>query len=186
MVFLKCRAYGPHHKEQKIALVDRDGKTVRIDPETGEAYLGMYNQGFPDRCWSPDGQVVVFSTPCKSSLQSYALHLGNSKPSIYCLIYFEFNMYCLISGSQKITKLAVPEGCTGTVVLDVYEDLILAVGVCLTRPDQLYIGRIDFGRLGDGSLSWKRLSAPQDLHLSLSADLQNFKTPDGQEFEVFF
>ena len=44
--------------------------------ETSDSYQGMYNQSFPERCWSPNGKMMSFTTPCKSSVQSYALSLG--------------------------------------------------------------------------------------------------------------
>lgn len=75
-VYLTSIAYGPHHKEQKIVTISSDGTVRQTEPKTSDSYLGMYNQSFPERCWSPDGKFVFFSTPCKSSLQSYALQLG--------------------------------------------------------------------------------------------------------------
>ena len=79
VIYLKCQAYGPHHKEQKIILVSRVGVDRQIDTSKTDrqVYRGMYSQSFPDRCFSPDGKAVVFTSPCKSSIQSYVLLLGN-------------------------------------------------------------------------------------------------------------
>ena len=59
--------------------------------------------------------------------------------------------------SCQIHQLSLPEGCSGCVVLDVFEDLILLNGVSLTRPDQLFIGRINYSALNE-AVSWKCLS----------------------------
>ena len=56
--------------------INPDGKLEQISPVTSETYLGMYNQSFPERCWGIDGKFIFYSTPCKSSLQSYALQMG--------------------------------------------------------------------------------------------------------------
>lgn len=76
IIYLASQAFGPHHKEQKLVAINADGTIQQITPVTSETYMGMYNQSFPDRCWSTDGKFIFFSTPCKSSLQSYALHTG--------------------------------------------------------------------------------------------------------------
>ena len=76
IIYLLSLAYGPHHKEQKITSISPDGTIRQIESETSDSYQGMYNQSFPERCWSPDGKMIYFTTPCKSSVQSYALSLG--------------------------------------------------------------------------------------------------------------
>ena len=74
IVYLKSQAYGPHHKEQKMVHINEKGMCT-IDVEATDSYRGMYNQGFPKRCWSPSGKEIVFTSPCKSSVQSYILEL---------------------------------------------------------------------------------------------------------------
>lgn len=93
----------------------------------------------------------------------------------------------LFTDSADIQQLSLPNGCTGSAVLDVLEDLILVVGVSLIRPDQLFIGRVDWANL-KSAIEWKRLTSGNELPTehSLSSDLLSFKTPDAMEFEVIF
>jgi len=162
IVYLKSQAYGPHHKEQKIVCINDKGMNT-VDLETCDSYRGMYNQAFPSRCWSPSGKEIIFTSPCKSSIQSYVLEL-------------DFN---------RIRQLSLPEGCSGSVVLDVFEDLILVNGVSLTQPDQLFIGRIDYTAL-DKTVVWQCLSSGTRLptDFKLASDLLTFHLPDQMEYEA--
>jgi len=69
--------------------------------------------------------------------------------------------------------------------LDVFEDLILLNGVSLTRPDQLFIGRINYSAL-DEPVTWKCLSAGTHLpaDITLATDLLTFHLPDEMLYEV--
>lgn len=95
--------------------------------------------------------------------------------------------YCVMvsSDSNEIQQLSLPDGCTGSIILDVLEDVVLAVGVCLTRPDQLYIGRVNWADV-KSHIDWKRLSSFNELpsEHTLSSDLFTLQTSDGMEFEV--
>uniref|UniRef100_A0A0P5PDY1 acylaminoacyl-peptidase n=1 Tax=Daphnia magna TaxID=35525 RepID=A0A0P5PDY1_9CRUS len=164
LVYLTSLAYGPHHKEQQIAIISPDGTVQQVHSDSSESYQGMYNQSFPERCWSSDGKLVFFTTPCKSSVQSYALVLD----------------------SFKVHKLSLPDGCTGSVVLDVFQDLILVCGVSLTRPDQLFIGRFDPARVNEAPIQWKGLSGNNVLPSahSLATDVLSFKPEDDMEYEA--
>lgn len=184
IVYLTSSAFGPHHKEQKIACINSDGTIRQIDVKTSESYLGMYNQSFPERCWSPDGKHLFFSTPCRSSLQTYALHIGKgffSNGKCLSLIF----LVLVVLESSQIFKLSVPDSCTGSVLLDVSEDYILISGVSLTRPDQLYVGRLNYENLSD-SIEWKCLSRNNELAVTtmLDADVLSFKPEDNMEFDV--
>ena len=66
-IYPKCQAYGPHHKEQKIILMNRGRVNRQIDTSKTDrkVYRGMYSQSFPDRCFSTDGKSVVFTSLCK-------------------------------------------------------------------------------------------------------------------------
>ena len=87
--------------------------------------------------------------------------------------------------SCQIHQLSLPEGCSGAVVLDVFQDLILLNGVSLTRPDQLFIGRINYSAL-DEAVVWKCLSTgtPLPTDFSLATDLLTFNLPDEMLYEV--
>nr|CAH0112866.1 unnamed protein product [Daphnia galeata] len=163
-IYLSSLAYGPHHKEQKISSISPDGIVQQIETGTSESYQGMYNQSFPDRCWSPDGKLIFFTTPCKSSVQTYALNWESS----------------------KICKLSLPNGCTGSVVLDVFEDLILVCGVSLTRPDQLFIGRFNSAKINEEPIQWTCLTGNNELPptQSLAADVLSFKVEGDMEYEA--
>ena len=66
------------------------------------------------------------------------------------------------------------------------DDFILLVGVSLIRPDQLYIGRVDWTDV-KSSVNWKQLSSGNKLSVmmdNLAADLFLFKASDETEFEV--
>nr|CAH0109618.1 unnamed protein product [Daphnia galeata] len=137
------------------------GIVQQIETETTKSYQGMYNQSFPDRCWSPDGKLTFFTTPCKSSVQTYALNWE----------------------SFKICKLSLPNGCTGSVVLDVFEDWILVCGVSLTRPDQIFIGHKPGAYpmdMPDSLTGNKELPSTQ----SLVADVVSFKVEGDMEYEA--
>lgn len=95
-IYLKSIAYGPHHKEQQIVTVDGSGNLRVVHTEPSDCYLGMYGQSFPDRCWSMDGKFVVFSSPFKSSIQSYALNLSILTKLLLChaiLVYTNVFFY---------------------------------------------------------------------------------------------
>jgi hypothetical protein len=40
VIYLKCQAYGPHHKEQKIILVNREGVDRQIDTSKTDRKVG--------------------------------------------------------------------------------------------------------------------------------------------------
>ncbi len=156
-----------------------------METGTNESYQGMYNQSFPDRCWSPDGKLVFFTTPCKSSIQSYALNLGNYQHNCYhCskLVPFSFS-----ADSSSVCKLSLPEGCTGSVVLDVFQDVILVFGVSLIRPDQLFIGRFNSEKIDEKPIEWKCLTGKKSLPptQSLASDVLSVKLAGDMEYEVF-
>ena len=75
IAYLTCRSYGPHHKQQQVNVLDAKGIRI-VETELSPQFYGMYGQEFPDRCWSSDGKKILFTTPCRSSLQSYVLDLG--------------------------------------------------------------------------------------------------------------
>ena len=83
----------------------------------------------------------------------------------------------------------MPEGCTGCVILDVLEDLILVCGVSLTRPDQVFIGPVNHAKIAEGPIEWKCLSRNNELppDRSLATDLLYFKhQSDDTEYEVAY
>ena len=159
-------------------------ETCAIDVKATDWYRGMYSQSFPKRCWSPNGREIIFTSPCKSSIQSYILELGWFL--IWLLPNFKVISWMAFLDSCQIHQLSLPEGCSGCVVLDVFEDLILLNGVSLTRPDQLFIGRINYSALNE-AVSWKCLSngTPLPTDFTLATDLLTFNLPDEMLYEVF-
>ena len=79
----------------------------------------------------------------------------------------------------------MPDECTGGIVLDAAGDYLLLNGVCLTRPDRLYVGRIDW-RAVDGPLQWVRLGSGDGLPPGrpLESHLHTLRRPDGTEYEA--
>ena len=61
----------------------------------------------------------------------------------------------------------------------------LLVDVSFDRPNQLFIGQIDWTNL-KSEVDWKRLTKVNELPTErcLTIDFVNFKTPDNMEFEV--
>ena len=83
-------------------------------------------------------------------------------------------------------RLTPPNGCTGSVVLDLLEDVLLVVGVSLTTPDRLFIGRLNWSNLSL-PIVWQPLSS-DDVSVekpSLASDLLVFNLPDGMDYEVW-
>ncbi len=91
------------------------------------------------------------------------------------------------AGSSNICKLSLPEGCTGSVVLDVFQDVILVCGVSLIRPDQLFIGRFNSDKINEEPIEWKCLTGNNKLPptQSLASDVLSFKLAGDMEYEVF-
>ena len=83
-----------------------------------------------------------------------------------------------------MTRLSLPDGCTGGVVLDVAGDWLLLNGVSLTRPDRLYVGRVDWQAV-DRPLQWTLLCSGDGLPAGrpMETDLEAFRFPDGTEYE---
>ena len=164
-------------------LIRPDGNIVQqMDPHHPN-FLGMYHDSFPARCWSPDGQSLVFSTPSRSSFLSFILHLGKSINQSQKSLHFSKTLS--FSGSSEIRQLSLPDGCAGSFVLDVLEDLILLVGLSLTHPDQLFIGRVDWNAKST-SIDWKCLSNHNQLPIgdSLTSHLIVLNTPEAVDYEA--
>ncbi len=89
--------------------------------------------------------------------------------------------------SSNICKLSLPEGCTGSVVLDVFQDMILVCGVSLIRPDQLFIGRFNSDKINEEPIEWKCLTVKNELPptQSLASDVFSVKLAGDMEYVVF-
>lgn len=90
-----------------------------------------------------------------------------------------------MTDSSEIIRLTPPDGCTGGVVLDLFEDVLLVVGVSLTTPDRLFIGRLNWA-YPSAPVVWQLLSS-DDFSVekpSLASDLLVFNLPDGMDYEV--
>ena len=72
-------------------------------------------------------------------------------------------------------------------MLDVLEDVVLLVGVSLTTPDRLFIGRLNWNNASQPvvwqSLSCSNLPAEKP---TLAANLLTFNLSDGMDYEVIF
>ncbi|EFX83216.1 hypothetical protein DAPPUDRAFT_302099 [Daphnia pulex] len=121
---------------------------------------------------SPDGTVRQVETGTNDSYQG-----------IYCTI----NRSQSGADSSNICKLSLPEGCTGSVVLDVFQDVILVCGVSLIRPDQLFIGRFNSDKINEYSIEWKCLTVKNELPptQSLASDVFSVKLAGAMEYVVF-
>ena len=155
----------------------------QIEVANTDSYRGMYNQSFPERCWSPDGKFLLFTSPCKSSIQSYVLKLGNAT---FKYTLFNTNYISSVLESSQVFKLPLPDDCTGSVILDVLENFVLISGVSLTQPDRLFIGRINYANVAQEAIAWKCLSSDVEVPqtFSLSTDVASFKVEDDMEYEV--
>ena len=91
----------------------------------------------------------------------------------------------MLTDSSEVIRLTPPNGCTGSVVLDLLEDVLLVVGISLTTPDRLFIGRLNWANLSL-PVVWQPLSS--DDHSvekpSLASELLVFNLPDGMDYEV--
>ena len=92
-----------------------------------------------------------------------------------------------MADSGEIARLPLPAGCTGGIVLDVWDDVILLCGVSVTDPDRLFIGRaadLSHRLPAPGTISWIRLSGSDPApNPALEAELLTLTAPDGSGAE---
>ncbi|XP_077282903.1 acylamino-acid-releasing enzyme-like isoform X2 [Arctopsyche grandis] len=132
LIWLQRDDAGPHHgchqlvktswpltEEPSIEVViDIVDKEISIT--NNETFTGIYAQGFPKRTFADDGKRIVFSTPQRTENRSYVVNLD----------------------TRQIVDISDVSTPCSTVVLDVYQDIILAARSSLTTPAQLVIGKL--------------------------------------------
>ncbi|KAL3268613.1 hypothetical protein HHI36_007719 [Cryptolaemus montrouzieri] len=105
--------------------------------ENGEKFYGLYNSGFIKRCWA-SGQRLIVSTNQKNTINSYVID----------------------TGSGKITRLVCDDG--SLIVLDVYNDVVLASRRNFLTPDVLLIGKLP-PKGQEHTISWKELTSTKKI-----------------------
>ncbi|XP_049869036.1 acylamino-acid-releasing enzyme-like isoform X1 [Pectinophora gossypiella] len=155
LVWLQRAADGPHHTCHALVIKKKDSTEVTpivdiVQTETkiegGESFFGMYSQNLPRKCFSVDGKRLMFSTPQQNEVKSYAVHIESGK---------------IVDISNKIRPQS-------TSILDVRNDVILAVCSNMMTPGQLYVARLPAAGK-EAEISWVRLSKPIDVPAAVSS-----------------
>ncbi|XP_043269367.1 acylamino-acid-releasing enzyme-like isoform X2 [Venturia canescens] len=130
LIWLERESGGPHHNAHRLMhlkwtpelgkseiLVDivRNNKTINF----GKKFYGLFNRGFPKRCWSSDSSYLFFSTPQRLVVRSYALNI-------------EKKILTEIENDLKTLS-----------ILDVHNNILLFMETSVIEPSELMIGRFD-------------------------------------------
>ncbi|XP_054904602.1 S9 family peptidase isoform X1 [Poeciliopsis prolifica] len=85
LIYLQGSVFGPHNQCLSVQQLDlKSGKTSTIlgvvsRPQTGD-FAGVY-EALPSRCWSVDGQKVVFSSAVRNQKDVFMVDRGTKKVS---------------------------------------------------------------------------------------------------------
>lgn len=94
-----------------------DAVETEIQTDNKQNFYGLYNDSFPARCWASNNRLIL-STIQQNVFKTYVINTDNS----------------------KITELTYNDG--SQIVLDVFDDKILAVRRNFFIPDKLVIGKL--------------------------------------------
>ncbi|XP_022905429.2 acylamino-acid-releasing enzyme-like isoform X1 [Onthophagus taurus] len=120
----------------------------QIDIDNNRIFYGLYNQGFPNRCWASNRRVLL-STNQQNTIDSYVINIDTG---------------C-------ITKL---EGNDGSlIILDVQDDVVLASWRNIRQKDVLVIGKIP--ETEEFSINWEELT---DVTVINGLETYNFEYLD--------
>ncbi|KAF6028996.1 APEH [Bugula neritina] len=140
LVYLECKAGGPHCRTQKLMLInwlEKEECSVLIDifesaSSDYDGFHGIYSQNLTVNCWNSCSTHVIFSTSCKSAKHIFSVELQTG----------------------SITRLTDTPGCW--LVRDIQGDHILASVSCIDMSPALVVASLK--DLAKGmSLSWKYL-----------------------------
>ncbi|XP_065201049.1 acylamino-acid-releasing enzyme-like isoform X2 [Planococcus citri] len=86
LIWLQRPYGGPHHAAHSIVRCNWDTKEISvvvdivqdsITTKNGKEFFGVFNQGFVTRCWTSDSKYLLFSTPQKYRINTYAVEIEN-------------------------------------------------------------------------------------------------------------
>lgn len=144
IIYVQRDAKGPHMSGVKLVQRDLSSSGVsdekilvpivqeEIQIENNEKFFGLYNAMISKRCWASENRLII-STNQKNTVESFVIDLD----------------------SGKITKLKNENG--SLVVLDVFNDLILANSRNFLNKDVLMIGKLPT-KGKEQSMSWIELT----------------------------
>ncbi|XP_067011010.1 acylamino-acid-releasing enzyme [Anabrus simplex] len=127
LVWLERPADGPHHAAHKLVLYKWNSgeKEVLINivhqhvPTLGgQPFYGLYNLALPKRCWDEESRRIVFSTPQRSTVNSYVVDIE----------------------TKSLLELECPEG--SQVVLDVCNDMVVCARSSFKQPSRVFLGKL--------------------------------------------
>ncbi|KAJ8978653.1 hypothetical protein NQ317_019089 [Molorchus minor] len=129
LVWLQRKAGGPHHAAMQLVktnlpLTENSKPIIIIDVvytdrkiSNGKTFYGLFNTGFPKKPWA-SGNRLLLNTSQRYTINSYVVNIDSGE-----ITELEFN-----NGSQ--------------LVMDVYEDKVLAVRQNYFRGDRLFLGKL--------------------------------------------
>ncbi|CAB3253916.1 unnamed protein product [Arctia plantaginis] len=153
LVWLQRQAGGPHHACHQLVTIKKGSTEVttiidivqtEVTIEGGQKFYGLYGQSLPSKCFSADGARIIFSTPQKTEVRSYAVHIGTG----------------------KIVDISNKSAPGSTSILDVKSDVILAACSNLTTPGQIYIAKLPAAN-SEANIKWVRVSNPSEVPASV-------------------
>ncbi|XP_023024331.2 acylamino-acid-releasing enzyme [Leptinotarsa decemlineata] len=172
ILWLQRKSGGPHASGMQLVkinvplteesaakvIVDMVDTELKINDE--KIFYGLYNTGFLKRPWA-SGRRLLVNTNQKYTINSYVINIDNSS-----ITHLDFD-----DGSQ--------------IILDVFDDIVLAVRRHFLKPDKLIIGKLpEVG--SESNISWIDLTHSETVpglehccykYLDLKAD--------GDEFVAF-
>ncbi|CAH1156028.1 unnamed protein product [Phaedon cochleariae] len=149
IIWLQRKTGGPHASCMQLVKTELPltansvGKVVvdmvetEISIEGGKPFFGLYNTGFLKRPWASHNRLLV-NTNQKYTLNSYVINIDNG----------------------AITELPFQNG--SQVILDVFEDKILATRRNFLKPDQLVIGQLPEPG-NETHITWNELTATETV-----------------------
>ncbi|XP_049824230.1 acylamino-acid-releasing enzyme-like isoform X2 [Aethina tumida] len=173
IIWLQRSAGGPHASAMALKKTQaplKENSTIEtvveivetsIKIENNKTFYGLYNTGFPKRCWA-DNCTLLLSTNQKYTANSYLVNIDTG----------------------KITELSINDN-SSLIVLDVFQDNVLVAKKHALKPDQLAIGKLPVGKKIETAINFTNLTEKTVPELEKNiVEFLDFKV-DGDEVDEF-
>ncbi|XP_008422057.1 acylamino-acid-releasing enzyme isoform X1 [Poecilia reticulata] len=153
LIYLQGSVFGPHNQCLSVQQLDlSSGKTSTLldvisRPQTGE-FAGVY-EALPSRCWSADGQKVVFSSAVRNWKDVFMVDRGTKKVSSLS------DKHQRQVEAADVSDLSKVYGSWK--LLTVQRDLMV---VCCSSPNLPPTLRVGFLPSADETVTWRTLQQP--------------------------
>ncbi|XP_054904603.1 S9 family peptidase isoform X2 [Poeciliopsis prolifica] len=151
LIYLQGSVFGPHNQCLSVQQLDlKSGKTSTIlgvvsRPQTGD-FAGVY-EALPSRCWSVDGQKVVFSSAVRNQKDVFMVDRGTKKVSS-----LSDNHQRQVEDLSDLSKVY-----GSWKLLTVQRDLMV---VCCSSPNSPPTLRVGFLPSAGETVIWRTLQQP--------------------------